>query len=187
MHVFIWKYYFIPCFRVSATHYLLVLLFSWCTQYNNSQPSECRKYLVYRVLVFTQSAGLQCLWEIARWGPSGGEKENHSKCKAMIHATDRVQTKIISPQTPPLTSPCSSQRNFDWLWTVHRKLSIALLQICRPGQLWGGWSALIIITFTQTDWYYGMEFNNANRRLSVCVCMYVCLMESLREVDSFLK
>lgn len=108
MHVFIWKYYFIPCFRVSATHYLLVRLFSWCTQYNNSQPSECRKYLVYRVLVFTQSAGLQCLWEIARWGSFGGEKENHSKCKAMIHATDSVQTKIISPQTPPLTSPFQS-------------------------------------------------------------------------------
>lgn len=58
------------------------------------QPSQSYKYLVYRLLMFIQSTGLHCLGKIARQGPFGKEKENHSKWKVMIHTTDNVWTQI---------------------------------------------------------------------------------------------
>lgn len=39
------------------------------------QPSQSRKYLVYRLLMFIQSTGLHCLGTIARQGPFGRKKE----------------------------------------------------------------------------------------------------------------
>lgn len=72
--------------------YCLCWLFHSCIQYYSMhfQPSQSYKYLVYRLFMFIQSTGLHCLGKIARQEPFGKEKENYSKWKVMIHATDSV-------------------------------------------------------------------------------------------------
>lgn len=87
-----------PCFflpSVSSCYPISIACAEWFSHVYtiitlHFQPSQSYKYLVYRLLMFIQSTGLHCLGKIARQGPFGKEKENHSKWKVMIHTTDNV-------------------------------------------------------------------------------------------------